>query len=73
MTTITIENGQALSRTKFNNWEDFQIELILMQEKEELSPEHIKILKSREKIADSKPDNRLTWEEVKAGIIRKNV
>ena len=73
MTTITIENGKALSRTKFKNWEDFQTELILMQEKEELSPEHIKILKSREKIADTKPGNRLTWEEVKAGITRKNV
>ena len=73
MTTITIKNGQKLSRTKFENWEEFQMELVLMQENAKLTPAHIKILKSREIIADSKPNNLLTWKEIKANITRKNV
>ena len=70
MTTITIKNGKKLSRTSFENWEDFQAEIILMQEGFELTHEHIKILKSREKEADTNPKG-LSWEEVKANIRRK--
>jgi sulfur relay (sulfurtransferase) DsrC/TusE family protein len=43
MTTITIKNGKKPSRTIFENWEDFLIEWAMMQEKFELTPEHIKI------------------------------
>ncbi len=73
MTTITIENGEKLSRTHFKKWEDLQVELILMQENSELTPEHVKILKYREKEADNATDMGLSWEDVKSGIIRKNV
>ncbi len=73
MTTITIKNGEKLSRTQFEDWEDFQTEFILMQENFKLTPEHIKILKSREKEADSATDDGLTWQEVRDNISRKNV
>lgn len=73
MTTITIKNGQKLSRDSFESWEDFQIELILMQERFELTSEHIKILESREKEADKNYKNGLSWDEVKANIKKKNV
>ncbi len=72
MTTITIKNGIKPSKTVFENWEDFLIEWVMMQEEFELTPEHIKILKSREKEADNAPDEGLTWDEVKYGI-RRNV
>ena len=72
MTTITIKDGKGLSRINFENLEDFQLELILMQEKFELTAEHIKILKSREEMANKNP-NGLSWEEVKAGLKRKRV
>ena len=72
MTTITIKDGKGLSRNNFENLEDFQLELILMQEKFELTAEHIKILKSREEMANKNPIG-LSWEEVKAGLKRKSV
>ncbi len=72
MTTITIKNGIKPSKTVFENWEDFLIEWVMMQEEFELTPEHIKILKSREKEADNALDEGLTWDEVKSGI-RRNV
>jgi len=73
MTTITIKNGKSLSKNKFDTWEDFQMELILMQENIALSAEHIKILLEREKIAAKNPENNLSWKEVKTSIKRKNV
>ncbi|NCP20661.1 MAG: hypothetical protein CO023_01670 [Flavobacteriales bacterium CG_4_9_14_0_2_um_filter_35_242] len=72
MTTITIKDGKGLSRNNFENLEDFQLELILMQEKFELTAEHIKILKSREEVANKNP-NGLSWEEVTTGLKRKSV
>ena len=73
MTTITIKNGQKLAKTEFENWEDVQIALIAMQDAFSLTSEHIKILKSREKIADKNPQNGLSWEEVKNNLKRENV
>lgn len=73
MTTITVKNGEKLSKTSFDSWEEVQAELILMQEKFELTAEHIKILKSRELEADTATDEGLSWEEVRGGITRKNV
>ena len=73
MTTITIKNGEKLSRDSFENWEDFQTEFILMQTKSELSKEHIEILKSREKEADKAADKGLSWEEIRSNITRDNV
>jgi len=73
MTTITIKNGQKLEKTEFENWEDFQIALISMQEKFNLTNDHNKILKSREKFADKEPQNGLSWEELKSNLNRKNV
>ena len=43
-----------------------------MNERSELSPEHVRILKEREKEADNATDDGFTWEEVKASIRRKN-
>jgi hypothetical protein len=73
MTTITIKDGIGLSKTVFENLEEFQTELILMQEETKLSPEHVEILKFREKEADNATNNGNTWEEVKANIHSKNV
>lgn len=73
MTTFTIKHGLKMIRTHFEDWEDFQTELVLMQEKSKLSPDHIRILKLREKEADASPDHGVTWDEVKAGIRRTNV
>ena len=68
MTTITIKDSGGLSKTVFENLEEFQMELILMQEGFELSPEQIEILKSREKEADNATIKGLSWEEVKANL-----
>lgn len=73
MTTITIKSGPKLSLTSFENWEDFQIEYLLMQENIDLTSEHISILKSREKEADNAIDEGLSWKEVKSSITRNNV
>lgn len=73
MTTITIKNGAKLSRDTFENWDDFQRELILMQESFKLTDEHKEILESREKEADLAEEPGLTWERVKKNISRKNV
>ena len=73
MTTITIKNGKPLSQTEFENWEEFQIALIAMQDDFDLTKEHIKILKSREKIADKNPEKGLSWNEVKNNLKRNNV
>lgn len=72
MTTITVKNGERLSKTTFDTWEEVQNELILMQENFKLTPEHIKILKSRENEADNSIVDGLSWEKVKASIKRKN-
>ena len=72
MTTITIKDGGGLSKTVFENLEEFQTELILMQEDFELTPEHLEILKSREKEADNATSKGFSWEEVKTNIRRKN-
>ena len=73
MTTITIKNGEKLSRDSFENWEDFQTEFILLQTKSELSKEHIEILESREKEADKATDKGLSWEEIRSNITRHHV
>lgn len=73
MTTITIKDSGGLSKTVFENLEEFQMELIMMQEEIELSPEHIEILKSREKEADNATSRGLSWEEVKTNIRSRNV
>lgn len=72
MTTITVKNGRKLSKTNFDSWEEVQAELILMQEDFELSKEHKKILKEREHEADNANDDGYSWEDLKAGLIRKN-
>lgn len=73
MTTVTIKNGAKLSRDTFENWDDFQRELILMQESFKLTDEHKEILESRKKEADLAEEPGLTWESVKNNISRKDV
>jgi len=75
MTTITIENGQALSRTKFKNLTDLQDYLFSIQKEKVLkSTDEIKIiLDERLKEAEENPENFLTIDELKARIVRKNV
>lgn len=51
---------------------EVQNELSWMQENFKLTPEHIKIQKSREKEADNSIDDGLSWEKVKVSIKRKN-
>lgn len=73
MTTITIDNDLNLSKTHFKSIEEFQIEILLMNERSELSEEHIKILKAREEEADNATDEGFSWKEVKSSLRRKNV
>ena len=73
MTTITIKNGAKLCRDTFENWDDFQRELILMQESFELTENHKEILLSREQEANTAQEPGLTWEQVKKLIKRKDV
>ena len=73
MTTIKIKNNVKLSKTEFDSLEDLQIELILQQEKYQLSEEHIEILVAREKEADYSTIQGSSWSEVKNNIKRKNV
>ncbi len=73
MTTITIDNELNLSKTHFKSIEEFQIEILMMNERWELSKEHIGILKAREEEADNASDDRFSWEEVKSSLHRKNI
>jgi len=70
MTTIIIDKDLNFSKTHFRNIEELQMEILLMNERSELSPEHIRILKERE--ADNATDDGFTFEELKASIRRKN-
>jgi len=47
MTTIIIDKDLNFSKTHFKNIEELQVEILLMNERSELSPEHIRILKER--------------------------
>jgi len=75
MTTIKIKNGAQLTKTQFEDIEDLReyLFLISMENSYTLSSEQIELLKTREKIADSNTTVGLTWEDMKAGIKRKNV
>lgn len=73
ITTITIKKGAKLPRTSFEDWDDFQRELILMQESFKLTEEHKEILNSREQEADLAKEPGVPWETVKKNISRKNV
>lgn len=73
MSTITIKNGAKLSRSSFEDWDDFQRELILMQESFELKEEHQEILNLREQKADIASEPALSWDTVKKSISRKDV
>jgi|TARA_B110000967_G_scaffold188044_1_gene210491 hypothetical protein len=72
MTTIIIDKDLNFSKTHFRNIEELQMEILLMNERSELSPEHIRILKEREKEADNATNDGFTFEELKASIRRKN-
>jgi len=72
MTTIIIDKDLNFSKTHFRNIEELQMEILLMNERSELSPEHIRILKERETEADNATDDGFTFEELKASIRRKN-
>ncbi len=72
MNTITFDEDVNLSKSHFKNLEDLQMEILLMEERAKLSPEHIKILKEREQEADNATDEGLSWEEVKANLRRKH-
>ncbi len=72
MNTITFDEDVNLSKRHFRNLEELRMEMLLMEEQAGLSPEHIKILKEREREADNATDEGLSWEEVKANIRRKN-
>lgn len=72
MTTIIIIDKELnFSKTHFRNIEELQMEILLMNERTELSPEHIQILKEREKEADNATDDGFTFDELKNSIHRK--
>ena len=72
MTTIIIDKDLNFSKTHFRNIEELQMEILLMNERAELSPEHIRILKEREIEADNATDDGFTLDELKASIRRKH-
>ena len=72
MTTIIIDKDLNFSKTHLRNIEELQMEILLMNERSELSPEHIRVLKEREKEADNATNDGFTFEELKASIRRKN-
>jgi len=72
MTTIIIDKDLNFSKTHFRNIEELQMEILLMNERSELSPEHIRVLKEKEAEADNATDDGFTFEELKASIRRKN-
>ena len=72
MTTIIIDKDLNFSKTHFRNIEELQMEILLMNERSELSPEHIRVLKEREAESDNATDDGFTFEELKASIRRKN-
>ena len=70
MTTITIDNDLNLSKTHFETLEEFQMEVLLMNERSELSPAHKQILDERLKEAEQNPTNFITLDELKSSIKR---
>jgi len=74
MTTITIKNGQKITRTSFKDIEDLQEYLFSVYMKEtELSPLHKDILDERLKDLDENPAKFVSFEKLKSGLTRKNV
>ena len=73
MTTITINKNLKLSKTKFEDLEELQLELNILQENYKLSEEHIEILLAREEDADYSKTKGSSWDKVKENIKRKDV
>ncbi len=75
MTTITIKNGQNLSRTQFDSIADLQDYLLLLstQNEIELTKEHKAILDERIQDLKENPDNFLSFKQFKTSLNRKNV
>ena len=75
MTTITIKNGEKLSRSIFESLKDLQQYLtsISTEDDYELTDAHKKILDERLLDAKNNPDNSISFEELKASITRKHV
>ena len=72
MTTITVKNGE-FKKTTFKNIEELQQEILLMNEKSELTTEQIKVLQYRENEVNKAIDSNYSWDAVKANLQRKNV
>ena len=74
MTQITItDESLKLSKTSFETAEDLILELMKVKHEQfELSPEHINIIKEREREADESKEPGKSWEEVRASLRRRN-
>jgi len=74
MTTITIKDNTALSRTIFENLEDLQefLSLQFFDNKEEFSDEFKADLNRREEDILSGKEKGIPWEDVKSKLMEKS-
>ncbi|RLD77483.1 MAG: hypothetical protein DRJ10_11880 [Bacteroidetes bacterium] len=71
MTTITIKNGENISRTNFDTLGDFQLYLLQLQQESGPSEAHIKVLEARLLDAKNNPGNSISYHELKSSITRE--
>lgn len=74
MTTITIKNGQKITKTSFENIEDLQEYLFSVYlENSELSNLHTAILDERLNDVEQNPANFVSFDKLKKVLTRRNV
>ncbi len=71
MTTITFDENIRFDKKHFKTIEEFQLYLLQIRQKSELSDEHKKILDERIEYAKKNTDKFLTVEELKSSLKRK--
>ncbi|NOX87201.1 MAG: hypothetical protein GXO86_14790 [Chlorobi bacterium] len=68
MTTITFEENIRFDKKHFKTIKEFQLYLLQIRQKSELSDEHKKILDDRIEYAKNNPDKFLTVEQLKSSL-----
>lgn len=71
MTTITINKDINLAKTNFDNLEELQEAILLLNIQKDISKEHKDILDSRIKELEQNPNNFISLKELKRSIRRK--
>ena len=71
MTTISFDENITLNKNHFKSLDEFQLYLLEIKQKSDLSPEHEAILDSRLYDADHHPKDFISLNELKSSIQRK--